>query len=299
MAVGDTFLALGIGRRIVRDGPEVAFARVADTFAQADLVIANLECALSRNGQPWPKKQLHFGAPPKAAEALAVGGIDAVGLANNHTLDYSRSAFLETLDALDDNGVGHAGGGIDANSARAPLIMERNGLRVAFLSYVIGFWGPYYFSTRAWEAGTGRAGVAIASVADITADVTAARAFADVIVVGLHGDGEYRTHPKANARRMAAAALAAGAALVIGHGAHVLQGYRSGDHTLIAYGMGNFTFPDYPDVANDSAILDVSLSANGVESFSFIPIVINRRSGLPRLAVGAEVGRVLGRIKPI
>jgi hypothetical protein len=134
MAVGDTFLAFNIGRRIVRDGPQVPFARVADTFEEADLVIANLECALSRNGKPWPGKQLHFGAPPAAAEALAVGGIDVVSLANNHTLDYSRPAFVETLDALDRNGVLHAGGGVDSRAARAPLIIERNGLRIAHLS---------------------------------------------------------------------------------------------------------------------------------------------------------------------
>ncbi|MEP7158902.1 MAG: CapA family protein, partial [Chloroflexota bacterium] len=207
MAVGDTFLAFNIGRRIVKEGPQVPFARVADTFAEADLVIANLECALSRNGAPWPGKQLHFGAPPAAAQALAVGGIDAVSLANNHTLDYSRTAFLETLDALDANGVGHAGGGIDATSARAPLILERNGLRVALLSYVIGFSGPYHFSTRAWEARADRSGVAIARVSDITADVRAARGVADVVVVAVHGDGEFRPRPKTSMRRMSAAAV--------------------------------------------------------------------------------------------
>jgi poly-gamma-glutamate synthesis protein (capsule biosynthesis protein) len=299
MAVGDTFLGFGIGRRIVNDGPHVPFAKVAETFAGADIVIANLECALSRNGQPWPRKLLHFGAPRKAAEALAVGGIDAVTLANNHTLDYSRPAFLETLDALDQNGVAHAGGGIDAASARAPLIIERNGLRVALLSYVTAFWGPDRFNTRAWEAGPELSGIAIARVGAITADVTAARTAADVVVVAIHGDGEFRRLPNHRQRRMSAAAIDAGAALVIGHGAHVLHGYRSGDHTLIAYGLGNFTFPGYPAVANDTAILDVTLSQAGVESFAFIPVVINRRSGLPRLAAGAEIERIIGRLKPI
>jgi poly-gamma-glutamate synthesis protein (capsule biosynthesis protein) len=299
MAVGDTFLGLGIGRRIVNKGPQVAFAKVAETFAQADVVIANLECALSRNGAPWPRKLLHFGAPAKAAEALAVGGIDAVTLANNHTLDYSRPAFLETLDALDRNAVEHAGGGVDAAAAHAPFIIERNGLRIALLSYVTAFWGPERFNTRAWEAGPNLSGVAIARVGDIAADVIAARAIADVVVVAIHGDGEFRRLPNLRQRRMSAAAIDAGAALVIGHGAHVLQGYRSGDHTLITYGLGNFTFPGYPAVANDSAILDVTLSSAGVESFAFIPVVINSSSGLPRLATGAEVQRVLGRIKPL
>ena len=78
MAVGDMELAFGVGTRIVRDGPQVPFARVANYFAAADLVVGNLECSLSRNGAPWPRKLLHFGAPGAAAHALAVGGMDAV-----------------------------------------------------------------------------------------------------------------------------------------------------------------------------------------------------------------------------
>lgn len=297
MAVGDMELAFGVGRRIVRDGPQVLFAGVADYFAEADLVVGNLECSLSRNGVPWPRKLLHFGAPRAAAEALAAGGMDAVSVANNHSLDFGRQAFLDTLGLLETQGVGHAGGGTDRTAAHEPLILERNGLRLALLSYVTGFWGPVHFNTRAWEAGPKGAGVAIARVDDIAADVTAARALADVVIVSVHSDGELRRMPKRSQRRMADAAITAGAALVIGHGPHVLQGYRSGDHTLIAYSLGNFVFPGYGGESLDSAILDVTLSTQGVESFTWIPIVLAK--ALPRPARGAEIDRVMARLRPI
>jgi len=297
MAVGDMELAFGVGRRIVRDGPHVPFAGVDQYFAQADLVVGNLECSLSRNGAPWPRKLLHFGAPGAAAEALAVGGMDAVSVANNHSLDFGRDAFLDTLELLDGQGVGHAGGGVDRDAAHAPLIIERNGLRIAFLAYVTPFWGPVHFTTRAWEAGPRGAGVAIARADDIAADVTAARTVADVVVVSVHSDGEYHRMPKRIQRHMADAAIGAGAALVIGHGPHVLQGYRLGDHTLIAYSLGNFVFPGYYGDALYSAILDVTLSAQGVESFSWIPIVLAK--ALPRPASGAEIDWITDRLKPI
>jgi poly-gamma-glutamate synthesis protein (capsule biosynthesis protein) len=297
MAVGDLEMAFGVSRRISRIGPEVPFADVVDIFNEADLVIGNLECSLSRNGEPWPRKQLHFGATALAARALSVGGVDAVSVANNHSLDFGPGAFLDTLGLLDAAGVGHFGGGTDSSSARAPLILERNGLRIAFLSYVTAFWGPYAFTTRSWEATSDKPGIAIARVDDIAADVAAARGVADIVVVSVHADGEYRRLPKQSQRRMADAAIGAGAALVIGHGAHVLQGYRRGQGTLIAYGLGNFVFPGYTGRAKDSAILDVTLTADGVTGFSWIPIVI--RDALPHPASGADAARIMDVLRPI
>jgi poly-gamma-glutamate synthesis protein (capsule biosynthesis protein) len=297
MAVGDLEMAFGVGRRIVNVGPQVPFAQVADYFATADLVVANLECSLSRNGAPWPRKQLHFGAPAQAADALAVGGVDVVSVANNHSLDFGPQAFLDTLARLDGAGVGHFGGGADQAGAHTPLILERNDLRIAFLSYVTAFWGPYHFNTRAWEATPTKWGIAIARADEIAADVTAARAVADVVVVSLHADGEYHHMPRRSMRRMADAAVGAGAALVLGSGPHVLQGYRAGDHTLIAYSLGNFVFPGYTGRAKDSAILDVTLTADGVTDFDWIPIVI--RKALPQPATGPDAERVLDQIRPI
>ncbi|MDL2334847.1 MAG: CapA family protein, partial [Chloroflexota bacterium] len=129
------------------------------------------------------------------------------------------------------------------------------------------------------------------------ADVANARTLADVVVVSLHADGEYHRLPKTSQRRMADAAIGAGAALVVGSGPHVLQGYRAGDHTLIAYSLGNFVFPGYTGRAKDSAILDVTLTAEGVTDFDWIPIVI--RQALPQPATGDDSERVLDQIRPI
>jgi hypothetical protein len=75
----------------------------------------------------------------------------------------------------------------------------------------------------------------------------------------------------------------------------VLQGYSKGNHTLVAYSLGNFVFDGFSGAANDSVILDVTLSAAGVESFRWIPVVVTSR-GRPRLAVGDEISRILGRL---
>ncbi len=293
MAVGDLSLGWEVGRAI-RRGID-PFAHVEAAFAPADLVMGNLECVISTHGTPWPGKTVHLRAPGQAADALVSGGFDLVNVANNHALDFGAAAFRDTLAALDARHIGHVGGGADYDAAHAPLIVERNGLRIAILGYVLPFWSITHFSTRMWAATAAKAGLAIGTPASVAADVAAARRQADVVIVTFHGGVEYHTGPNPAARRFAKAAVDAGAALVIGHHPHVLQGYQAGDHSLIAYSMGNFVFSRFNGRSDDSAILDVTLGVDGVESFDWIPVLIGKR-GIPKPATGSDATRILREI---
>jgi poly-gamma-glutamate synthesis protein (capsule biosynthesis protein) len=293
MAVGDTVLAQSIGRRIVRQGPDAPWRRVSGYLDQADLLIANLECPISSRGTPWPKTYV-LRAPPAAADALVAGGFDIVNLANNHTLDYGAIAFADTLAALDARGVGHVGGGQNEAAAHAPVIVERNGLRIGFVGYALyfapGTLGP-------WTAGAGTPGLAVARPEIVSREVAALKQRVDIVVVSFHGGRTNSSGPTTKVRTLTRAAITAGATLVIGHHPHVLQGYSRAGSTLVAYSLGNFVFDYFTGRQNDSAILDVTLSASGVQSFSWIPIVIE--DALPRPARGAEIERIMARLRPI
>ena len=63
---------------------------------------------------------------------------------------------------------------------------------------------------------------------------------------------------------------------------------------LVAFSLGNFIFARFDGKSNDSAILDVTLVANGVASLSWIPVVI--QGGTPRPASGADAQRILARL---
>ena len=296
MAVGDVMLAQSIGRRIVRDGAMAPWAKVKGYFEQADLVVANLECTISKRGTAWPKT-FTFRAPPVAADSLVSAGIDVVSVANNHSLDYGQDAFADTLTLLDQRAIGHAGGGPNLSAARAPLIVERNGLRIAFLGYVLPFGGRPRFSTRQWAATDTKAGLALGTPEVVTHDVTAARQLADVVVVMVHGGLEYSSRPSRAVKAFDKAAIAAGATLVIGHHPHVLQGFVTQGTSVIAYSIGNFVFDYFKGPMNDTAILDVTLSANGVEKLDWIPIVIQK--GFPRPARNEEATRIMARLRPL
>lgn len=92
----------GPARDLLSDsGPLIASLR--DTVGKADFAVANLETALGTGGQALPGKQFTFKAPPAALGVLSEAGFDAVGMANNHAVDFGNDMFVQTLRAKRDS----------------------------------------------------------------------------------------------------------------------------------------------------------------------------------------------------
>ena len=99
--MGDVMLADGPGRLIAKGGDPFRF--FASQLARADLRIANLECVIATGGQaldkPWT-----FRASPRVLEVLR-RHVDAVSVANNHTMDAGPEALAEMLGRLEALGI--------------------------------------------------------------------------------------------------------------------------------------------------------------------------------------------------
>lgn len=295
MVVGDMMLARDIGTRISNEGTGAPFRKVQAIFDRADLLIGNLECVVSTRGKQQ-QKLYTFRAKPKAVGALRSAGFDIVGLANNHALDYGRVALGDTMSNLRKAGIRYMGAGDDLAQARKPVILVRNGLRIAFLDRADAKLNSSEWPGLDWEATDHRSGLAYARPAELRADVRAARRQADVVVVMLHSGREYAKGPTKAQRRVVKAAIAGGATLVVSAHPHVLQvGTRAGS-TMIAWSLGNFLFDGFGTVpgARDSAILDVTLTRDGVQSVRWHPVIL--RGGFPRPAHGADAARILDRL---
>jgi poly-gamma-glutamate capsule biosynthesis protein CapA/YwtB (metallophosphatase superfamily) len=210
-----------------------------------------------------------------------VGGIDVVSVANNHSLDYGPDAFLDTLRHARAAGIAPVGGGSTGAHARRPVLVERGGLRIAFLAYSdvnpLGF-----------PAGPSSPGTARADPDALTADVRAARRRADVVVCWFHWGDELRAEPTAEQERLAAAALSGGAHVVLGAHPHVLGAVsvpRRG--ALVAWTLGNFVFPSYRAETVRTAVLVVRLDARGVRGHDVLPHRIEEFRPAP-VPAGAE-----------
>jgi len=249
--------------------PAVPFARLGQEMRAADLVFANLECCLYEPPHGHTVDHEGFFADPAvAAEALKIGGIAAVGVANN--VNYGSPAILGSLARLDEAGIAHTGAGPDLAAARRPAVVERGDLRVGFLQRSSVYW-PTNHEATARGAGLAvirghtayqvpahktrpeippmnRPGVPpiVVTWADraylgaFTEDIAALRREVDIVVASCHwGLGEevldYMTE-------IAHAAIEAGADIVIGHGPHYslpVEVYRG---KPIFYGLGSFSF---------------------------------------------------------
>jgi poly-gamma-glutamate capsule biosynthesis protein CapA/YwtB (metallophosphatase superfamily) len=251
------------------DDPAVPFRRVCDVFSGADAVFGNLECLLYDPPDGHSVEQEGFFADPAiGGEALKIGGFCAVGLANN--VNYGSAAILGSVARLDRLGITHTGAGVDLAAARAPAIVERNGVRIGFLQRSSVYWPTNH------EAGARSAGIAAlrahtayqvpayktrpdippmnrpgippivvtwpdrAYLASFAEDIAALRQKADIVVASCHwGLGEevldYMTE-------IAHAAIDAGADIVIGHGPHYSLPVEAYKGKPIFYGLGSFSF---------------------------------------------------------
>lgn len=292
-SVGDIMLDRGLGIVIQNGNLAYPFAKVAPLLQGADITVGNVESAMGDLGTP-ASKSYPFRAPPVAAEALALGGFDVVSLANNHGMDYGPEALLQAIDLLQAQGVAPIGAGANFDAAHAPHLTHVNGLSLAFLGYVnVPVEASSAFDTAVWTATETTPGLAWGYPDVIAADVTAVRPQADLVIVVLHSGYEYIEEPSEQQMAAAHAAIDAGADLVIGHHAHILQGIEYYNDGVIVYGLGNFAFEI--DGPPETAVLNVWLDQDGVRSLELIPAII-QEGGAPRLAESWEAVPILRRV---
>ena len=312
LACGDILLARTPGKRASEFGYRFLFEGVRELVSSADIAFANLESPASYLGAPYPGKpqNITFRADPAALFGIAWAGFDVLSLANNHMNDYGPRALSETLEFIDLLGIGRCGAGMDLEEARQPAIVVRDGVRFAFIAFaepiwsVIGAKGSLTASalTRVeerlhgplppekapgnpdspWNRGTG---VAIATEADIVADIRRIRATLDpdYLFVSIHWGDEQQHIPNASQRAIGHAAIDAGASAVLGHHPHVLQSMERYKDGLIIYSLGNFVFDMAASHTYDTAALRLVVSDGRLRRVDVIPLRIGRGSYAPAL----------------
>lgn len=247
---------------LVLDGPDCAalFGNAAPTLRAADLTIGHVEIPHTLRGE---QTVFHSPAPsvsPEQLSGLRDAGFAVCTLAGNHMFDRGRAGIEDTLSALHEQGVVTAGAGFDISEARMPAIVERKGRRIATLSYnCVGTresWATpakpgcaYVRVLTHYELDYANPGgppevftfATPASLEAMRADISSARENADLVVVALHKGLVHTPASLADyEREISRKAIEAGADIVIGHHAHILQGVEIYRGKPIFHGLGNF-----------------------------------------------------------
>ncbi len=263
-AVGDINLGDGPGAATARYGAAYPWKSVGSRLRAADLAFGNLECAVSLRGVQQRKAFTFRGRPSSLREVARRGGLDVLNLANNHSGDYGHTALLDTLRNVRRYGMVPVGAGATEAQAYRPVVVERLGLKVAF----VGFDAIQPFGFRAVGR---RPGNAWAFPSRVRASVRAAARQADVVIATFHWGIERDFTESAQQRSLAATAVNAGATAVIGAHPHVLQPIRRPRlGRLIAYSLGNFVFSAHSAGTERTGILTLQLGAGRVLGHRFV-----------------------------
>lgn len=257
------------------DGFDAAWDGARDTFAEADLVMVNLECAATDGGTPQPK-QFVFRCALEGLPAMRDAGVDVVTLANNHSGDYGIPGMVESRANVEAAGMEAVGVGEDEADAYAPRILEINGWRIA----IIGFGGVV--PVPEWTARGDRPGQPTGYDPQRMAEaIEVAAEQADLVIATVHWGEEGSFEPRSEDRVKADAMIAAGADVIFGHHAHRLQPLEVVDDVPVFWNLGNFVWPRLSQAGATTAVAEYVIEPDGTVTACLVPFEIDE-TGTPR-----------------
>jgi poly-gamma-glutamate synthesis protein (capsule biosynthesis protein) len=230
---GDVCLGRGVLSSHASGNVATLFDKVRGLFENSDLVVGNLEFAIS----PAPLWRYARRGVIAVEEHRLVGlgkaPFHVFSLANNHVMDAGTAGLHATLQLLRREGVRWLGAGATCEDALRPLVLHLKGRRIGLLSACD--WSPHFAREHS-------PGIAPLRVRELERRVSALRAQCDLVVVLLHADLEFTSHPAPWRVRLARGLVDQGAHAVIQHHPHVIQGWERYGGGVIAYSLGNFLF---------------------------------------------------------
>lgn len=270
-----------------REGKGYFFRKVKDIFEADDLTVVNFEGTLTDATDKLPKKW-NFKADPSFANILVLGKVDAVTLANNHSMDYQKEGLVDTQNALKHYDIAYA-------HDEKVAILKRKGIKIALVS----------LTTLLTSVHNG---------ADMEGQIDRAMAkakqkHADIILCCFHWGSEGAYQASGRQVQLAHYAIDKGADMVIGTHPHVLEGIGRYDGSYIAYSLGNFCFGGNTNPSDkDTMILQATFSfEDGAlqkgETLKVIPCSISGKNASndyqPHVLTGEKGQEVLDKVEAL
>lgn len=197
-----------------KNGSAYFLKKVKKVFSKDDVTIVNLEGPFT-NATNRASKTFTFKGPASYAKILKKGSVEVVNVANNHTFDYGKKGYSDTLRTLKKNKIKYCRNGSIAYKTV-------KGIKIAFLGF------------------NQLEGITSSDVKK--AIKKAKKQKAKIIIVSFHWGIERDYYPSAIQKSLGRAAIRDGATLVLGHHPHVLQGMERYKGRYIVYSLGNFCF---------------------------------------------------------
>ncbi len=292
---GDVLLGSWIGKHMETHGVDYPWESVSKVFLDSDLSLVNLECSVGTVGEAQDK-EFTYRANPKALQGLVNAGIKGVSIGNNHTLDFGRECFVQTLDNLEKHNIKYTGGGRDINAAFEPAIWEINGIKIGFLGF------SRVTPHVDWYATEKRAGTVNGYDGNSKNMIKAVQQAkekenVDFLIVSFHWGIQLADYPRDNDVAIAKELIDNGADCIMGHHPHVLQGIEFYKDRPIVYSLGNFIFGSKNERTSQTMIFNMEINKDGIINTSIIPGMI--KSGKPVISEGEDKEKIINLINKL
>ena len=185
-----------------------------------------------------------FCSDPSYIRLLAYLGADIIELTGNHNNDvralYKEDSVPFTLNLYREYGMQWYAGGVNVNDAKAPLLIENKGNKLAFIG--CNSYGP----DMAWAKEDSSGAAPCEDFAWIADEVTRLRSQGYLPIVTFQYQEDYLVTAQSSAIRDFRRLADAGAVIVNGSQSHVAKAMEFWNHSFIHYGLGNLFF-DQPE----------------------------------------------------
>lgn len=283
---GDVMLGRLVNEHLDHVTPQYPWGNLLHFLHSSDLNLINLENVFTDCEEMVPKV-FNFKAKPKHVQTLKEASIQAVNLANNHSLDYTEKGLLDTLRVLDQNGIVHIGAGPDLQSAKKPAKFDIKNFKIGILGATD--------NEPSWLAGRDHPGTFYLRVGDaksIEQEIMALRNEVDLLILSIHWGPNMREVPTRSFVDFAHRLVDLGVDILHGHSAHIFQGVEVYKNSLILYDCGDFV--------DDYAVDDY---LRNDFTFLFVVEIINRQHWklylIPAFISNFQVNRAMGEVQAL
>ena len=211
---------------VVKKRWDYPFKKCKQYFQNDDLTLVNCEMAIT-NSRKHAKKKFVFAMKPEGTKYFKRAGIEAVNLANNHTLDFGQSGLRDTRKNLSKAGI------LWSDTTNYSIFTAKNGIKIGMCGYTStgGLSKTYKLIKTLRSKGC------------------------QIVIVSCHWGIEATYKQTKSQAKRGHALINHGADIVVGTHPHRLQPIEVYKGKYILYSIGNFCFGGHTNPSDPDSVI--------------------------------------------
>lgn len=276
VVVGDMMFDRLVNHTFKSEGMTSVFANLDKSFFEnKNIVLGNLEGPVSDVpiDDDYTPRTMVFNMPLSTMDALRSININAISLANNHTMNAGQAGFNTTQSILEKNNIRYAGHSFSFEYE--DVIRLETAIPVSIIPV-------NFLSIKSTD-----------KIVEVTAKEKAANRF---VIVYPHWGEEYALKHDTNQEQLAKTLIDAGADMVLGNHPHVIQDFGFYKSKPIFYSLGNFVFDQtFSEETQEGLTLSMEIKE---ESLSITIQSVSLKNLTPKFETEETLNMLLNRISP-